>query len=521
MLRRILALTVLLAPAPAFAQATSGTSGDEKLPAQLPSVTIQGEDRSSSGNQGETKVAPTVGPRTQRVRLPEPPQRRATSEGNKSLMVSVTPSTLEPLVPPAGPLLPYTSLTGGYGPLTQYRLGLYDTRFWGPALGITEIGGRSGWGWSDWHAKEWLDWTGVGRLSLRGDSFQWNGTGPQSNGSLFVAGGLEHGDSPDFQVGLDSTFGRATSGGAVLTPAGPSLDASRTTARAQFRPAPQGDHQLTFQARGQLRAWGTLRGPEAYLSGQDFWSLSDAVQLEAGLGGGQWGFEPILDPKVAFHYRPQPETHLFTSLRTESVLPDFEALYLRRPAVELAELQAERVEGRAELGASHRWSTDWFTGVTASLKRSHRHIFWSDADRNGLWRPLNALAEQWSPQLEARVQRQWLPALSQEATASWRTVNPLGFTETRLGTSLDGVLLSDRLGLLFGVEGRMVTLGSLQVPGGASGSGVFGEAELTYRFTPDWAFQVAASELPLVLNQPSANYFVPIPLLTANLQVQF
>lgn len=514
------ALMVAVAAAPA----ASAPERDEKLPAQLPSVTIQGEDLSTAtGNGG--KLTPTASVGAQRVRLPEPAQRRATSEGNRSLMVSVTPSTLESQAPLPQPQMPYTSILGGYGPITQFRVGLYDARAWGPVLGITEVDGRSGWDWSGWRGKEWLNWTGVGRLNVEGQGFAWN-KGALQGGQSFLGGGYEYGESETFMARLDVNRGGLGSSMAAASPVAPG-DLATALARGtvQFRPAAVGDHQTSFSLTAQQRVWGSLSGPEAYLSANDFWSLSDAVQLEAGLGGGQWGFEPILDPKVAFHYRPQGSTHLFASLRTQSELPDFQALYLRRPASRAnTALQSERVEGWAEVGGNHRLSENLWASVTGGLRRSHRHIYWADPQGTGLWTPLNATATQWEPTADGRLQLQWLPNLSQDLAYRFDTVQPLGTTEHRVGTSFDGRFLDQKLGLGLGVDARWVTLSALQLPGGGVGSGLFGEAKLEYALTQDVALSLTASDVPLLLNQPGnpgSNYFVPIPLLSANVQYQF
>lgn len=510
----------------AFAAAPAAAADpDDKLPAQLPSVTIQGEDLSSPGLDGQGKLAPAGSISPQRVRLPEPHQRRATSEGNRALMVSVTPSTLEgPSALPQA-VMPYTSVLGGWGPLTQFRVGLYDARLWGPAVGITEIDGRAGIDWSGWRGKEWVDWAGVGRLNLEGQGFGWT-RGALQGGQSFLAVGAEHGESENLLARLDVQRGQLGTGLAAASPIGPgTLTTSLARAFAQYRPAPAGDHQPTLQLTAQHRTWGALGGPEAYALASDFWSLSDTVQLEAGLGGGYWGLEPILDPKVAFHYRPQASTHLFAGMRTQSELPDFSALYMRRPASEANNsLQAERVEGLAELGGSHRLSEALWASLSGSLRRSHRHIYFADPSGTGLWRPLNAAVEQWSPQADGQLQLQWAPAVSQTLGYNFNTVQPLGFSEHRVGTHLDSRFLDQKLGVGFGLEGRFAALSSQLLPGGGSGFGLFAAAELEYVLNKDVSLSFSASDVPLALNQPGhagSNYFVPIPLLTANVQYQF
>lgn len=518
------ALLLAIAATPSLA-ADGKPDPDDKLPAQLPSVTIQGEDLSSPGKDGQGKLAPTGPANVQRVRLPEPAQRRATSEGNRALMVSVTPSTLEGQNALPQAVMPYTSVLGGYGPPAQFRVGLYDARLWGPAVGITEVDGRSGIDWSGWRGKEWIDWAGVGRLNLEGQGFAWT-RGALQGGQSFLAAGAEHGESEDFLARFDLQRGSLGTGLAAASPIAPGgMTTMLARGFVQVRPAAVGDHQPTLQLTAQHRTWGTLSGPEAYALASDFWSLSDAVQLEAGLGGGYWGLEPILDPRVAFHYRPQASTHLFAGLRTQSELPDFTSLYLRRPASQAnAALRAERIEGLAELGGSHRVSESLWASLSGALRRSHRHIYWADPTGIGLWTPLNAASEQWSPSADGRLQMQWLPNISQSLGYRFNTVQPLGFTEQRLGTSVDGRFMDQKLGVGLGLEGRWAALSSQQMPGGGNGFGVFAEAELEYVLTKDVSVSFSATDVPLALTQPGhagANYFVPIPLLSANVQYQF
>ncbi|MFP5501899.1 MAG: hypothetical protein ACLGIN_05365, partial [Candidatus Sericytochromatia bacterium] len=360
--------------------------------------------------------------------------------------------------------------------------------------------------------KEWIDWPEIGRLSLRGDSFAWDRSGLTGN-QLYLEGGAEHGESESMLVGVTAHQGQLNGG---------AFSAALAGAYGQVKPAPLGDHQLTLRARAQGRQWGVRSGPEALFEAEDFWSLSDAVQLEAGLGGGYWGLEPIVNPKVAFHYRPQSATHLFAGLRTATELPDFTELYLRRPArTANANLQAERIEGWAEAGASHRFTDATWGRLVADLRRSHRHIFLADLDGDGLWMPTNAVSEQFQPGVISQVRQAWAPGFNQQLTAGWRGVYPLGLSEIRLGTGFDGAFLDDKLGLELGVDAQMVSLSSQQLPGGGNGLGLFAEAEFSYAVSRDWRVMLQVTDVPIALNQPGPNYFAPIPLLSASAQYQF
>ncbi|HEY9721883.1 MAG TPA: hypothetical protein V6D47_07700 [Oscillatoriaceae cyanobacterium] len=512
--------SLLLLVNPALAQQASGDNtpdtGD-KLPAQLPSVTVQGEDHSTAGDD-HGKVAPMAGVDASPVKLPDPLARRATSEGNAALMVDVTPSTLLPAAPLPQPRMPYTSIAGAYGPVSQYQLDLYDSRFWGPALGITQLGGHAGWGWSDWSGQEALDWTNIGRLDARGDGFAWN-QGALKGSQLYWHAGLEHGDSETFLMGVDADRGYLGDGSTLL--AGNGL-AAHYGARAQYRPAPAGDHQFQLEGQAQYRAWGNQAGPEGYAKVSDFWSLSNQVQFEGALGGGYWGFEPVADPMVAFHYRPRPDTHFFTSLQSETELPNFADLYLRRAAAAPnPNLQAERVDGWGQLGASQRLTDALWGIVGLNLKHSLRHIYWADTTGSGLWTPVNASDVEWLPGAFGRLQIQWAPGISQQLAYGFDSAFPLGAMQHDLSTTLDGTLLDQRLELKVGLDGRMVTLSTSQSPGGGFGEALYAELGGSYALSSDWRLGLQATDVPLLLHQPAADYFMPLPLVSAKLQYEF
>jgi hypothetical protein len=517
----LMGATLAFGASPAFAASgtkpAGGTETDEKLPAQLPSVTIQGQDLSNANDRGN-KIAPSAAG-TSRIRLPEPPQRRATRDNNKALMVDVTPSTLEAPSALPGSRLPYTSLLGGYGPLTQYRLGIYDARTWGPVLGITDLSGHAGWDWSGWHAQEDLDWTAIGRAEFTATGFAWGKSVNHGNQTYFQ-GVLDHDAGQGFSIGLDGD--RGTLGAIHSGVADTDLNAQVGRVRGRWQPTVSGEHQPQVDLTGQYRQWGIQSGAESYLSVSDFWSLSDQVQLQGGLGGGYWGREPILDPQVTFHYRPAPATHLYVGLKTASELPDFASLYLQRPATAAAtDLQAERVEGWATMGGSHRLSDALWGSLDFGFRRSFRHIYWADSQNTGLWTPTNAAMQQWMPTGAARLQYQWTDGPSIELGYAGLAVYPLGNTEHTADAKMDLHLLDQRLGVSLGVDARYAALSAAQLPGGGTALGAFAKAQITYQLTPDWSVGVHAADVPLTLDPTGATYFAPNPWLTLDAQYQF
>jgi hypothetical protein len=500
-------------------QAQEASGREEKLPVQLPTVTVQGDDRSRPDAGGAGRVTPTGDARESRVRLPDPAQRRATAEEAKGLMASVTPSTVEAPAPLPSPRMPFTSVTGGWGPILQYRAGLYDARWLGPVLALSELESQAGMGWVGLRGREWLDWPGVGRLGGLGETFGWELDGLKGGQSAWAAA-VDLGQSSTWTGTLRHDRGAMSVSGAQ------ELLVARTGAHTEWRPTGlAADHQPLVTLTAQHRVWGRQQGPEAYIRLADHWTLTDHLAMEWGLGGGYWGREPILDPAFTFHYRPTVLTHMFAGLKAQSELPDFDGLYMRRPAAAPNDdLAAERVEGWAELGGSHRFSERLWARVTGELRRSWRHVYWADLESDGLWMPLNAPGEQWSPRLDAQLQLEWQPRLQQTLRYRGRTTQPLGTVEHRLSTGLEASLPGPAapISVSAALTWQQATLTPLQLPGGGTAAGLFAEADMRYPLTPDLALGLRAADLPLVLQQATArNYFAPAPLLTAYAQYLF
>lgn len=518
-LSRLLATSglIVLAGTPAWAQAPQ--SSDEKLPARLPTVTIQGQDLSTQGTAAAGRVTPQRGGWDTNVRLPEPSARRATSEENRTLMVGVTPTTVESPAPLLQIQMPYTSVTGGWGPLLQYRAGLYDARWWGPVLGLTELEGLAGWGWSGWQARTWLDWPEILKAGGSGEGFSWQ-TGGLTGGQNAYSVALDSNISTQWGATLRYDRGLAQASGQ------PDLYTQNTSLDLHWHPTSTGgDHQLKVDVIAQQRIWGIQNGPEGYVRLSDYWSLSEQLELEGSLGGGFWGREPIIDPAFTFHYRPSVLTHLFVGLKTKSELPNFQALYLRRPATAAADdLQAERIQGLAQLGGSHRLTERLWLRSTLDLRRSLRYVYWNDSEADGLWKPVNADTEQWSPSIDAQLQMQWLPNFQQNLQASVLTAWPLGYSEFRAGTKLEGTLPGPAAPITCAASlyARRANLVDAQTRGGGVANGVFAETDIRYPLSKDVQMSLRIADVPLILEQASAkNYFAPVPLFTLNLQYQF
>ncbi|GEM_PF-4488074 len=533
-----LAWCAAIAAQPVFAQTkqtesqdgSAAVSPDDKLPAQLPSITVQGRDLSGSDPHGNAKILPSASGQGIPIRLPEPAQIRATSDDNRRLVVNVTPSTVEALPNRGGPRLPYTLLEGGLGVSGGQSIGrLYDARYLGAGVLGTELNAMSGLGWARWRAKEWFEWPKLGRVDLQAESLAWAQPSVRGNQSVYHAA-YDYGETDDWLAGisLQRAFNRSFVGGGsdplpmpILNEAG-HLEASVLQARFQFRgqraeaPAPLLKGQL------QHRIWGVQSGFEGYFSASDSWSLAEPWRLEGRLGGGFWGREWIVDPGLMVHYRPNPSAHAFLGMKAQSVLPDFRDLYmLRLAAASNLDLQAERILGWAELGGSQRLSERVWLSAALDMKPTWRRVYWADPDQDGLWMPVNADQQQWCPAGRVRAQLQWAPMLQHDLHYQWEASYPLGWSEHKLGTTLEASLANTLLGVSVGADWRLATLSSLQTPRGGIGSGFFASTALRYRWTPDLSLILMASELPLAVTQPALNYFMPLPVLTLNAQYQF
>lgn len=487
--------------------------------APLPEVSVEGQDRSSMGPDPRAKVlAAPAGPSGAGVRVPGADERRATAEDGKALLVNVTPTTLESPPPTPAVRLPFTRLEGGYFPLAQFRAGLLDVRRLGEgALLDTELLARQGLGFLDGRGRIALDAGAYGRarLGLAGLSWQSSGAG---TGSLGLASlDLDWGTD---EAGLTGTL--FADGGLLSVGPGP-LTAGRAGGAGRVRLLDTGAHTLSFEATAQARQWGTLGGPEGYARLDHRLKLGEHLALESGLGGGWWGFEPIVDPKLALAWRPDEATDVRLEARSRTDLPDFEAL-LWRPAVAAnSGLAAERHTALGSFRLQRRFGEHLWGAATVTGSQLSRAIVLTEIPSGGAWMPVNLGAPQLAGTARLELKRQaedaWAPELAYEAD----TLYPYGQTRQRIEGHLKGALLDGRLGVEAGLTGKLDFLAPAQTISGVSrtGSGLFGQASVRYGLTEAWTLAFSASDLPLALSQPAANYYAPLPILSLHALYQF
>lgn len=507
-----------LAIALAFACALAAPPAARAALAPLPEVSVEGQDKSGNGPDPRAKVlAGASGASGAGVRVPGAEERRATAENGASLLVNVTPTTLQSPPPPPETRLPFTRLTAGYFPMTMGRVGLLDVRELAPgALLDTELAGRSGLGF--WDARGTLALAagalGRGRLGLAGLGWQAAPAlaGQAGEATLDLDWGTDEG-------GLTGTlFGSASS----LFASAPA-DALRAGASGRARLLADGFQTLTLEATAQARQWGANRGPEGYARLDDRLALGEAFALEVGLGGGWWGFEPILDPRLALDWRPAPGTDVRLEGRARTDLPDFDALLWRPAVAGNAALAAERHAGLGSFRLQQRFGEHLWGAATLTGSQLLRAIVLTDAAGSGLWTPVNLGAPQLAASARLELKRQaedpWAPALAYEAD----TLQPYGQTRQRAEATLEGSFLDGRLGVGAGLAGKLDALAGAQTLAGVSrtGSGLFAGASLRYALTDALTLAFAASDVPLALNQPAANYYAPLPILTVHALYQF
>lgn len=456
----------------------------EKLDAPLPSIHVTGTARSGLWG-GEGRVQPEAWASAV-AQLPLLAPRRATREDTGLLGVEVTPSTLGPL-PLPGPGPSFTQLQVGYLPQRLGQGSLWDARPWGPGWGTLWGGARLG---ADW-------WQGAGQLAWHlPDRFRVEAEG----GHLRVEQAL---------AGSQGTWGRGALGGSLDTwgqwqvlgqggrllpfgapwtappkPGSP-WDAGRAQARWRGQwPLAEG-HALEAEGTAQWRQWGQQSGPEAYLRVQDSWQVAKDWHLDLGLGGGQWGFEPILDPSLSLRQDLSPQLSWGLGARTRSRLPD-EVLLLRdRQGVSPSwQLGAERAEGEGELSLEGAPWPGWTWSAQLGLHRTHRLWVWAQEPAEGRWRLSSLASLQWGPQGQAELawspSAHWQLALAYRGRAAW----PSAWSSQAASLSAKGA--QGALTWRLGTGWRMEQLIAQQVSGGGLAQGLTGEGELRWALTPSW-----------------------------------
>ncbi len=530
-MKPLLSLSLVLAlvtPMPAFALAPDGKRPEktpagkaaDKLPVDLPSVTIRGEDESAAPLRGGVKLAP-LDPRAPLSQLPGAPN--AKEPGALELAIE---NLLPRLVPENAPLpvprTEWTELRLGVGSL--YDLGFFHGREVASAVTESQLAIDSALPWL--RARVGIDATwnlATAGLGMRHYHEDVPGGDRLLVQSLDLAGNWQR-DDLDTVGALE--FGR------LLAPASNSnglvFDQGTWTraleAGAFWKPQLHPNHVSEFAAKLAHRETDRRSDATFYLETRDHWTLDPQWSLEAGIGGGLYVGMPVLDPMARVSYRPDDPTEISFGLKSDSDLPAFEKLYLsRRLSAGNGGLLPQRSHVVASLSGSHRLTDLWYATAELDYQRIDRFIYWDDSDQDALWRPANAALNEtqnvWGGALSARYQ---IGAIgSQRFHYRIRSSQPLGLLLQEAGAVHQRTLIPDRLSMEAGAAIAIDQLGAAQVNSVASGWQFLANASLNYRFSDRVGLYAKLQDLPLAARQPSANYYAPFGLALVGATVEF
>lgn len=508
----------------------------QKLPVDLPSVLIRGEDETAGPLMPGNKLPPDD-PGAMAFSLPRP---RTALDLDRYLLAaseSVDPGIRARASALPAPVPGYLAARLGAFLARRFELGLYGghagvelaSRSW-TVMGEAEArqGAEVASTLGDWHrlrlsgeaASEGLGLTAgyrqagsVADVALReahaqalelGGSFDAGSWAAQADLDLGRVGtplGLGDGDEERLALGGRMPWAEAP-GGHTIELAG-SLGLRRT--QRQVRPA--------FVARVQ-----------------DRWELAPQFTLAGALDLGWVQTDLVADPSLELRYSPVEATTLALGLKRQLLQPTFSELYLeRRYVAHNGELLPERTAIALEAAAGQRLDDRWYALATLSYARADRVIAWRQAPGiPELWQPFNP--GHWDDTVGAQVQGVFSGELSAQyqpwGTGSqrfyyrWRSVAPLGAIAQEAGTSHQSAWWDARLLVELGARVRLEQLGATQV-GGLSATGVQAlvEGGLSYRLNHRMAAYLKLEGLPIAAQAPAANYYAPDALAVVGLKL--
>ncbi len=492
----------------------------EKLPVDLPSVIIRGEDETAAPLKGGTKVAP-VDPRAPMSQLPSAPSAKA--PGALELAIE----KLDPNLAPQAEAMPtprtdWTELQLGVGGL--YELGLFHGREIAGAVTESQLGLDSALPWlrarvglnATWNlARAGLDLRhyhedipGGERLTIQSMDLDgsWTRDDLQTEGALEFGHLLAPANTNNGLAQDEDTWTRAVVAGAVWKP--------------QLHP----DHVPELGASLGHRETDRRSDATVYLRAFDHWTITPRWSVEAGLGGGLYVGMPVLDPMARVSYRPDDPTEISFGLTSGSAMPGFEELYLSRRLSEgNGGLLPQRSEVIATLSGSHRLNDLWYATAELSYQKVSRFIYWEDADQDGLWRPVNAPLgagqDVWGGDLSATYQ---IGAVgTQRFHYKLRSAAPMGLLTQEAGAVHQRTLIADKLTMEAGASILLDQLSAAQVNAPSSGWQILANAGLNYRLNDRIGLYAKVQDLPLAVRPPSFNYYAPFGLALIGATVEF
>ncbi len=520
----------------------------EKLPVNLPSVLIRGEDETAGPLLPGNKLNPDE-PGAMPFTLPRPKTALDLDYYLSRASESVSPDLHAVKEQLASPLPGYQQLRVGTSGPHRYDLGAYAGQTFSLAPGqlvervtaIGELEGRTGSTWG----RALNDWSSYGlRLKATGTS--------EATSSLdALALGLKVAHRSTLYTPLADAYAQGMDLGAKATEGPFGLQVDTSLGRVGT-PTAVGLDTFTLDGsvagswRPDLGAWphvaeiGMLLGNHrtdkrldwnAYVRATDDWALRPDLTLTAQLGLGSLYGSAIADPGLGLKYQPTSTTELAAQVRSETWLPTFTELYLsRRYVAGYGELLDQRVPLRVDLTASHRLGDRWHARAEASYLMADRWIAWRQApDASGLWQPYNpGLANDAGSRRQDAVlgelsaQYQAWDSGSQNFFYRWRSVQPLGEIAQEAGTAHHSVWLRGKLSLDLGGSILLQQLGYGQVAKASStGWQALVHGKASYQLTDSWSAFVRAEAVPLKQDQPAPNYFAPDTLAVTGISFGF
>lgn len=528
--RLLLASLVSATLAPQLAYATE-TPEAQKLPVDLPSIVIRGEDETAGPLLPGNKLSPDE-PGAMAFTLPRP--KTALDLG--SYLAQASESVLPTIAPASESLSPatlgYRELRLGASGLRRFDVGAYVGHVLDPGLlpfsltTLADLDAQTADEWSNWEL----------RLEAAASESVGGSLKLQHRSSLLspgesVAQGAEL--SSRYQLGSYALTCDLESG-RVAVPAAAAADSStwRGALGGTYHPdLPWTEHSV--ELAGTLGARGTEKrlDPVVYLKASDRLEIVENWALHLSLGVGQVGSSFAADPELEVQYHPSENTELAAGVRSETILPTFSELYLsRRLIAGNGALVEQRAPWRFDLSGTQRLSDQWYAHAAASYLAADRVIAWRQLPSYpSLWQPYNpgmagdsGSMTQGITQAQLDAQYQAWDEGSQRFYYRWRTVQPLGEVAQEAGTVHQSTWLHGKLLLDIGGSVALQQLGLGQISQmSATGWIAMLEGGVTYRVNEHVAVYARVDAWPLQVQQPVSNFFAPDSLAVVGVSVGF
>lgn len=517
-----------LIPEPAYA-AEAAKPDAQKLPVDLPSIVIHGEDETAGPLLPGNKLSPDE-PGAMAFTLPKPKTAldldAYLAQASESVRPTIRPAS-ESLSPAT---LDYRELRLGSSGLTRFDLGAYVGHAFGPdflpfsVTALADLDGQMSDEWSNW--------------ALRAEAAASESVGAslklQHRSSLLSPGeSLAQGAelSGRYQLGPYALTCDLESG-RVMVPTAAAADSSswRGALGGTYHPdLPWTEHLVELAGTLGARATDKRLDPVVYLKASDRLEILDNWALGLSLGVGQIGSGLVADPGLEVQYHPSETSELAASVRSETLLPTFSELSLsRRMVAGNGALVEQRVPWRFDLSGTQRLSDRWYAHAAASYLAAERIISWRQLPPS-LWQPYNpgmagdsGSMAQGITQAQLDAQYQAWDEGSQRFYYRWRTVQPLGEVSQEAGTVHQSTWLHGKLLLDIGgaISLQQLGLGQIQ-KSSATGWIAVVEGAITYRLNDHVAAYARIDAWPLQLQQPAANFFAPDSLAVLGVSVGF